>query len=138
MLRSAPTLNRPRSSWTASPRSDTSFKHGELAVARCWMVVPGDHFKVNVASLIEMNTPKQAFADEIEYCMDAYYVPMRLTWNHFEEFMGANKTGAGPSPITYYIPQVDLTGSGVDWDSLSRYLGKPVVPETAQGYYRAV
>ena len=130
MLRSAPTLNKPRSSWSTSPRSATSWKHGELVPIRTFFVTPGEHLSIKKSDLIQMNTPKQAFADDIECFFDAFYVPCRLTWNHFEEFMGANKTGAGPSQIEYHIHYANLSLNGVSWDSLSRYLGKPVAPTT--------
>lgn len=72
----------------------TSMLHGLICPIDLIEVVPGDTFELKLASLIRMSSPIAPIMDNIEMHVAAYYCPMRLLWENYEEFEGVNKTGA--------------------------------------------
>lgn len=87
-------LKLGRSSWDMSTRVKTSLMHGD-AVPILWMeVLPGDEIALDVAELIRMSTPIAPIMDDIIFHMAAYFEPMRLVFENWEELCGANKDGA--------------------------------------------
>ena len=92
----------------------TSFYHGQLIPLDAFEVLPGDTFKLNVASLIRMSTPIAPIMDDIEMHIAAYFVPNRLVFENWEELMGANKTGAWYNLGNFNIlaPHYDETTMG--------------------------
>lgn len=121
-----PRINIPRSMFDMSYGISTSFNHGKLVPLDAIEILPGDTFTMKIASVIRMSTPIAPLFGNIHCMIHAFFVPNRLVWEHFEEFMGANKTSAGPQLATFNIPQRSLFKSGVTTNSISAYLGKPL------------
>lgn len=126
-----PNISIPRTKMKQSFTHKTSFQFGKLIPIDAFEVLPGDTFKLKLSSLIRMSTPIAPIMDNIECSIHAFFVPMRLIWEHAEEFYGANKTSAGYQQTNYTIPSVllDLNDSGVDGPevmSVCDYLGKPL------------
>lgn len=123
----APSVDIPRSSFNRNSTVKTSFNVGQIIPVYLDEVLPGDTFKVSTAKIARMQTLKTPMMSDI--FMDTYwfYVPARILWDHFEEFMGANKTSAWIPQAQYTIPQItspDSTGWSVG--SIADYLGIPV------------
>ena len=57
----------------------------------------------NFLILLECHSISSFPMDGITIFVRAVFVPMRLLWNHWEEFIGANK-GAGYQQNTYLMP----------------------------------
>ena len=98
-------------------------------------VLPGDTMQVKTSKLVRMQTPATPFMDNV-YC-DTYYffVPNRLVWQHWREFMGENTTAPWTQTVDYSVPQIEVplahpsSGSAeyVGWPvgSIADYMGIP-------------
>lgn len=122
-----PSISIPRSKFAQKFTHKTSWLHGDLIPIDCFEVLPGDSMKLELASLIRMSTPYAPIMDDIECMIHAYFVPMRLLWEHTEEFYGANKTSAGYQTVNYSIPNISIFDYGITSNAVSAYLGKPIV-----------
>ena len=89
-----PDINYPRSIYGMPKTHKTSWLHGDIVPLHCFRVQPGDTFGLKLSNIIRMSTPLVPFMDGINMNIRAIFVPARLLWNHWEEFIGANK-GAG-------------------------------------------
>lgn len=87
----APQANITRSTFDRSFSSKTTFNAGELIPLAIDEVLPGDTFSVDLASLTRMATPIFPIMDDAYQDFYAFYVPNRLTWQHWKEFMGNPK-----------------------------------------------
>lgn len=108
----APTKNIGRSSFKRPFSHKTTFNTGDIVPIYAEEVLPGDTAKVHTASLIRMTTPIAPVMDNA--WMDTYYffVPRRLVWEHWREFMGENTTDAWTQEIEYTIPQLTAPENG--------------------------
>ena len=125
-----PDITYPRSIYSMPKTHKTSFLHGYIEPLHCFRVQPGDTFGLKLSNIIRMSTPLVPFMDGITFSVRAVFVPMRLLWSHWEEFIGANK-GAGYQQNTYLMPANSLVNLNAfsDWSeyanlSLSYKLGK--------------
>lgn len=121
-----PNISIPRTKMKNHFPHKTSFNFGKLVPIDCFEVLPGDTHKLRLSSFIRMSTPIAPIMDNIYCYVHAFFVPMRLVWEHTEEFFGANKTTAGPQNSVYLIPRRSLYLDGVTVGSVSHYLGKPL------------
>lgn len=125
-----PDIAYPRSIYGMPKTHKTSWLHGYIEPLHVFRVQPGDSFTLKLSNIIRMSTPLVPFMDGILMNVRAVFVPMRLLWNHWEEFIGANK-GAGYQQNSYILPAqqgVNLSGFS-SWSdyanlSLSYKLGK--------------
>lgn len=88
-------------------------------------VLPGDTFQVKDDKVIRLQTPLNPFMDNLY--MDTYYffIPLRLCWEHFKQFMGENTTSAWIPSVTYTKPQCTAPSSGWSKGTIADYLGIP-------------
>lgn len=123
---SNPSIAIPRSRFLQEYNFSASMFHGDLVPLDCFEVIAGDDFTVKKAAKeIIMSTPIAPIFGNIKLKVCAFFIPMRLVWNHTEEFFGANKTSAGPQTNTYLIPRSSIFNFGIPKYSVSHYLGKP-------------
>ena len=123
-----PSVTISRSKFLRKSQHKTSLLLGELTPIYLDEVLPGDTRKIDIGSLIRMSTPVAPVMDNIYVDLYAFFVPNRLTWNHWKEFMGENNSSAGIySGTAYTIPSVDIFASSVGKNSLGDHLGLPVV-----------
>lgn len=123
-------LSRERTKFALPFNHKTSFKLGELIPLACIDILPGDTFSSKVASVIRMSSPIAPIMDNIDIDYYPFFVPLRLLWDHLEEFCGANKTGPWANLTNYTIPSQGVsgfTGSKIPASSIGHYLGLPVV-----------
>lgn len=135
-----PSINIPRSKWNTSYNVTGSYKHGYLNVIDAIPVLPGDSISLSLKDLTRMQTPIAPIFGNIKQHFAAFFVPLRLVWEHAEEHFGANKTSAGYQSSTYYLPVARHNEIVVG--SLCHQLGKPIkgVSETdvdSKAYYVA-
>lgn len=126
-----PSVSITRSKFTRKPVLKTSFKLGDLIpLGRPREVLPGDTWKVSVASLIRMSTPIAPIMDSVKMSVFAFFVPSRLVLEDWKYFMGEN-TDAGYEANEIEIPQVKINGEGYACDvgSIGDYFGLPYLPE---------
>lgn len=134
----APQVTHPRSTWTMSPGRRFTMNVGKLVPFFCQEVLPGDTVSIDTAKVVRLQTPLTPFMDNLY--MDSYYffVPNRLVWEHWKEFMGENTQSAWIPQTEYTIPQMTFAGSsyfGKDAKgSPADYLGVPFPAEVAQNW----
>lgn len=90
----------------------TTFNAADLIPIYVDEVLPGDTFNMTMASLCRMTTPIFPVMDDCWLDTFFFYVPNRLLWDHWKEFMGENNVSAWTSDIVYEIPTLD-TAVGV-------------------------
>lgn len=84
-------LDIKRSSWDMPWTVTTSFNAGKLVpLGNPLECVPGDTFKLDLGSFIRMSTPIHPVFDDCFADVHFYFIPFRLLWDQYEEFMGAN------------------------------------------------
>lgn len=91
------------------------------------MMVPGDSFRIGhevVAQLQPLVAPPMA---DISIYFYDFFVPFRLLWDDWEEFITRGVDGDSTPPLPYYdpsenVPAGTFTGKGTLWD----YFGFPV------------
>ena len=95
-----------RSKFDMSHGYKTTFTSGALIPVFLTEVLPGDTFDVRASSVIRMITPVVPVMDNAFADLDFFFVPNRLIWDHWKEFMGENTSGYWAPSIEYTIPQV--------------------------------
>lgn len=108
----APMKSIGRSAFKRPCIHSTTFNTGDIVPFYVDEVLPGDTCKMKTSALIRMTTPINPVMDNS--WLDTYYffVPRRLVWEHWAEFMGENKTDAWTQQSEYQIPQVTSPTGG--------------------------
>lgn len=120
-----------RSRFDRSHTHKTTFNAGELVPIMLDEILPGDTVSMDTAFVCRMATPIYPVMDNAFIDIYFYFVPMRLLWDHFEEFMGANKTSHWTQPVTYEIPQVRYTATlNPSKGSIADYMGIPIMSQS--------
>lgn len=121
-------LDMSRSKFDLSHSVKTTFNVGEI-IPFCppIEVLPGDTFSIDTSKVIRLQTPLVPVMDNL-YC-DFYwfFVPNRLVWDHWKEFMGENSAGYWTPSTTYSVPMCQCTYStGWPSGSIADYFGLPI------------
>lgn len=117
-----PAASISRSRFDRSSKYTTTFNVGQLIPFYVDEVLPGDTFSIDTSKVVRLQTPTVPFMDNLYLDTYYFYVPNRLVWNHWEEFMGENKNSAWIPTTTYQIPQVQ---GSVFHGSIADYMGLP-------------
>lgn len=81
-------VNRPkRNGFDLSERTAFTAKVGELLPVMTKEVIPGDKFKINLKSFTRTVPVNTAAYTRIKEYYDFYFVPNRLLWNRFDQFI---------------------------------------------------
>lgn len=106
-----PQTNISRSRFKRDQDVKLTFDAGKLVPFYVDEVLPGDTFSVDTAGLVRMTTPIFPVMDNCYMDIYYFYVPNRIVWEHWKEFMGENTTGAWEQTKNYSVPQIVLGGS---------------------------
>ena len=82
----------------------TTGNFGKLIPFYYQEILPGDTFEVSTKMLSRMSTPLYPVMDNAFIDYYYFFVPNRLVWSHWAEFMGENKLSAWVSDIEYSDP----------------------------------
>jgi hypothetical protein len=101
----------------------TTMDAGYLVPVGIYEVYPGDTWQVSVEGSARLATPITPYMDNQWFELHAHYMPNRLAWEHWENFMGAREPDPD-STIDYTVPQIvapAVTGAlnGSLWDYMS-------------------
>ena len=99
-------LDIARSTFTAHPKHITTMTEGDLVPVFFSEVLPGDTFSVDTSFLARMATPIFPVADNAFIDFFYFYVPNRIVWNHWKEFLGENTSAPWTQSVEYTIPQL--------------------------------
>lgn len=89
---------------------------------------PGDHFEVDVASVCRVMPMITPVMDNVKLKFFAFWVPNRLLWKHFLNFMG-EKTWQDDTN-DYLVPQINMKVAENVVGGLADYLGCPPTKDT--------
>lgn len=120
-----PNVDIKRSTFYQKYGIKTSFNAGQLIPLDWQEVLPGDTFSVDMACVVRMSTPVHPIMDDIWLDTYFFFVPARLCWNHWKEFMGENTTSAWEQETEYEIPQITAPTGGWAKGSIMDYMGIP-------------
>lgn len=106
-----------------------TFDAGKLIPFYVDEVLPGDTFSVDTAGLVRMTTPIFPVMDNAYLDVYYFFVPNRIVWDHWKEFMGENTTGAWEQKTEYSVPQLYLAGAIQEDNSALKPVEIGTVPE---------
>lgn len=86
-------------------------------------MLPGDTCKMKMSTLMRMTTPIDPVMDNMWADIYFFFVPRRLVWEHWKEFMGENNTDAWTQKTEYTIPQTEAPDEGWAKGTIANYIG---------------
>lgn len=98
---------------------------GELIPFEVREVLPGDTFTVDTTKIIRMQPMVSPIMDQIVLDTYWFFVPNRLVWSHWQNFMGQNDSSAWSPSVEYTIPTLQIPSGGFDVGTIADYLGIP-------------
>lgn len=122
-----PELDIKRSMFKRPHTHKTSFNAGDcIPVYVDSDILPGDTVKMNMGTLIRMQTPLFPVMDNAYCDLLFFFVPHRLVWEHWKEFWGENNLTAWEQQTEYTIPQITAPAStGWTAGTIADYMGIP-------------
>lgn len=124
-----PQVGVSRSRFQRNSDNKTTFNTGDLIPIYLDEVLPGDTHQIDVACVMRMATPIFPVMDNAFCDFYFFFVPNRLLWEHWKEFMGENKETAWTPKTEYSVPQVTAPTGGWAEGTLADYLGLPTKVE---------
>lgn len=128
-----PSANIQRSIFDRSSGTKTSFNVGDLVPIYVDEILPGDSVKITSSKVIRLQTLLTPIMDNLFLDLYWFFVPNRLTWNHWKEFCGENNESAWAPTTQYSIPTIKSPASGWETGTLADYFGLPVNVPMTQG-----
>lgn len=124
-----PAADIQRSSWVRPSSLKTTFDSSYLVPIFWDEVLPGDSWQMDMSFVARMQTPIFPVMDEANIEVYWFFVPNRLVWDHWREFMGENNTSYWTPDIEYSVPQLHITSTMeqvFDKNDLATYMGIPL------------
>lgn len=119
-------INISRSSFKRDQDILTTMNFGKLVPFYVDEILPGSTVSIDTSVLARLSTPVHPTMGNA--FMDVYYffVPNRLVWEHWTDFMGENNAGPWAPTVEYSIPQVKSDAPGGFYKgSIADYMGIP-------------
>ena len=124
-----PKADIPRSSFDCQSTHKTTFDAGFLVPVYVDEMLPGDTFRLNMTAFARLSTPIFPVMDNMHLDSFFFFVPNRLIWNNWRQFMGQQ---ANPdSSISFVVPQQVSPVGGYAIGSLQDYMGLPTVGQVS-------
>jgi len=118
-----PRANIQRSTFNRSHGYKTTFDAGKLIPFYLDEVLPGDTFRLNAQLFARLATPFVPVMDNLFLDTFYFFVPSRLLWEHWQNFMGEEEAPGDNEIIDYVIPT--LPDSVIAQGSIGDYFGIP-------------
>lgn len=125
-----PALEITRSRFKRDQDIKLTFDAGKLIPFYVDEVLPGDTFSVDQSAIIRMTTPIFPVMDNAYLDYYYFFVPNRILWEHWKEFMGEVTDEPWVQTVEYTVPTIKITGTS-DTDKLPKeasildYMGIP-------------
>lgn len=119
-------LDMSRSTFDRSHSLKTSFNAGDVIPFYVDEVLPGDTFSVKTSKVVRMPSLITPIMDNIYLDTYFFFIPNRLTWEHWRELNGENTQSAWVPTTTYEVPQITSPSDG-GWSvgTIADYMGIP-------------
>ncbi|UPW40972.1 major capsid protein [Sigmofec virus UA08Rod_5899] len=119
-------IDMSRLTFDRSHSLKTSFNVGDVVPFYVDEVLPGDTFDVKTSKVVRMPSLITPIMDNIYLDTYFFFVPNRLTWEHWKQFMGENTESAWIPETQYEVPQITSPAStGWNIGTLADYMGVP-------------
>lgn len=115
-----------RSKFVDKPKRTFTFNAGDLVpIGKPFLVYPGDTFKIKPNVFLRFSSPfVTPVLDDAYVDTFWFFVPMRLLWSHWQNFMGESDTPYDPDKAVtneYLIPTLTAPEGGFGKGSLADY-----------------
>ena len=118
-----PDAKIPRSAFNRSHAHKTTFDAGLLIPMYVDEALPGDTFAMSMSGFCRLGTPLKPIMDNLYIDTFFFAIPMRLVWDNWEKFNGAQDD---PGDSTdYTIPQTTIPAAGYANGVVEDYFGLP-------------
>lgn len=124
-----PQAEVPRSSFNMQRTLKTTLDASKLVPIFCEEILPGDSWRVTATLFGRLATPIFPVMDNLHLDTFFFFVPCRLLWSHWVNFMGEQPSSPSDS-ISYTVPQVVSPVGGFAVGSIYDYFGLPCVGQT--------
>lgn len=104
---------------------------GDCIPFLCEEVLPGDTFEITTSKVVRMQPLVTPIMDNVYVDTYYFFVPNRLVWSHWKEFMGENTSSAWTPAVSYTVPQLVVPTGGFDVGTIADYMG--IAPKTGAG-----
>ncbi|WGL31300.1 major capsid protein [Dipodfec virus UOA04_Rod_868] len=118
-------LDMSRSRFDRSSSYKTTFNVGDLIPFYVDEVLPGDTFSIDTSKVVRMQTLLTPIMDNIYLDTYFFFVPNRITWEHWRQLMGENTTSAWLPDVEYTVPQITAPEGGWSVGTIADYMGIP-------------
>nr|DAG31393.1 MAG TPA: Major capsid protein [Microviridae sp.] len=118
-----PSIQISRSTFKRNQKIMTTFDAGELVPFYVDEVLPGDTFRVNTHAIIRQTTPKYPVMDDAFIDFYYFYVPNRIVWYHWKQFMGEVESTPWLPSTAYSVPTIKINRAYTSSNG-------PKIPET--------
>lgn len=120
-----PKIHQNRSKFAMNHSIKTDFNVGDcIPIMVDTDILPGDTVQMDMAELVRLATPIHPTMDNLFLDLYWFFVPHRITWEHWEEFWGQNDD-PWTQQIEYAIPQIEAPTGGWQEGSIADYMGIP-------------
>lgn len=89
-------------------------------------ILPGDSINLNISSVVRLQTLLAPIFTNVFLDTYVFFVPMRLCWDHWKEFLGENNKSAWIDETSYRVPRISSPEGGFATGTLADYMGLPV------------
>lgn len=117
--------NPKRSKFDRNHEHKTTINASDLIPVYWDEVLPGDNFKLNTKAVIRQNTMIKPVMDNSYIDVMYYFVPNRIIWDGWKQFMGENETGAWAETSPPTMPQTTAPDGGWQTGTIADYMGVP-------------
>lgn len=114
-----------RSTFDRSSSLKTSFNVGDVVPFFLDEVLPGDTFSIQTSKVVRLQTLLTPIMDNIYLDTYFFFVPNRLTWEHWRELNGENTQSAWIPTVEYEVPQITAPVGGWQVGTIADYMGIP-------------
>lgn len=119
-----PNVNIGRSMFDRSKTIKDTFDFDYLIPIYVEEVIPGDTYNVTVSSFARLATQIVPIMDNMYLDFFFFFCPNRLTYEKWEQLMGATKPDPDSS-IDYIMPQMTIPAGGAEVDTIFDKFGLP-------------
>lgn len=124
-----PTKTIRRSKFKRPCSHKTTLNTGSIIPIYRDEMLPGDTASLRLSELVRMSTPINPVIDNAFLDTYFFFIPRRLVWNHWKEFMGENTQDEWTQKTEYTIPKTYAPEGGWKKGSIASYLGARINTE---------
>lgn len=123
--RNPATIQMNRSVIPINYKHKTTFNAGKLIPLKCREVLPGDSVVVDMSEVVRMGTPIVPVMDSAYLDVYAFFVPNRLVWSHWKNFIGESEVAGFNSEVEYFVPSIPVPEDGFAEGGNADHFGIP-------------